>query len=82
MQGKNKALFLLFLFISTFLISAYLYLPNNFQSLDNRVRDFYFNVRGATKASSDIVIIDIDEKSIKELGQWPWERDKFAKNIR
>lgn len=30
------------------------------------------------RASDDIVIVDIDEKSIKDLGQWPWERDKFA----
>ncbi|WP_309498241.1 CHASE2 domain-containing protein, partial [Sulfurovum sp.] len=59
--------------------SAYLFLPTHFQSLDNRVRDFYFKFRGPQKASDDVVIIDIDEKSIKELGQWPWERDKFAK---
>jgi adenylate cyclase len=43
------------------------------------VRDFYFKFRGPQKASEQIVIIDIDEKSIKALGQWPWERDKLAK---
>ena len=64
--------------ISTLLSSAYLFLPSHFQSLDNRIRDFYFNFRGPQKASSDVIIVDIDEKSIKELGQWPWERDKFA----
>ncbi len=53
-------------------------MPSHFQSLDDRVRDFYFNVRGPEKASDDVVIVDIDERSIKELGQWPWERDKFA----
>ena len=25
-----------------------------------------------------IVIVDIDEKSLKEQGQWPWSRDKLA----
>ena len=59
--------------------SAYLYLPDYFQSLDSRVRDFYFKVRGPEKVSDDIVIVDKKKKSIKELGQWPWERDKFAK---
>ncbi|MFA6195876.1 MAG: adenylate/guanylate cyclase domain-containing protein [Sulfurimonas sp.] len=79
MKDKYKVLFFLFVFISLFLISNYLFLPSYFQSLDNRVRDFYFNFRGDEKVSDAIVIIDIDEKSIKELGQWPWERDKVAK---
>ena len=29
--------------------------------------------------TEDIIIIDIDEKSLKELGQWPWSRDKVAR---
>jgi adenylate cyclase len=60
------------------LSSAYLFLPNYFQSLDNRVRDFYFKFRGPEPTSDKIVIVDIDEKSLKALGQWPWERNKVA----
>ena len=78
MKNKLKVLTLLFIILSTMISSAYLFLPNYFQSLDDRVRDFYFNYRGPTKSDDSIVIVDIDEKSIKELGQWPWERDKFA----
>lgn len=78
MKTKYKVLIPLFILISLALSSAYLFLPSHFQSLDNRVRDFYFKFRGHEKASDDIIIIDIDERSIKELGQWPWERDKFA----
>ena len=77
-KNRYKTLILLFIFISVSVSSAYLFLPNYFQSLDNRVRDFYFNFRGPKKVSDDIVIVDIDEKSLKELGQWPWERDKVA----
>lgn len=79
MTAKFKSLITLFLTIFTILTLAYLFLPDYFQSLDSRVRDLYFNFRGAQKASDDIVIVDIDEKSLKELGQWPWERDKLAK---
>ncbi len=39
-----------------------------------------FNVRGETSPQSNsVVIIDIDEKSLKNLGQWPWSRDKLSK---
>ncbi len=78
MRNKNKLLFLIFILISVFVSSIYLLLPNKFHSLDNRLRDFYFSIRGPIETSSNIVIIDIDEKSIKELGQWPWERDKIS----
>lgn len=78
MKDKSKFLLLLFLFISILLSSAYLFLPAQFQSLDSRLRDFYFKVRGAQTVSDKIVIVDIDEKSLKELGQWPWERNKMA----
>jgi adenylate cyclase len=78
MKNKYKFLFLLFILVVSALSVSYLFLPSYFQSLDNRARDFYFKFRGPQKASEDIIIVDIDERSIKELGQWPWERDKFA----
>ncbi len=78
MKYKQIVLIFLFLLVSFGISSAYLFLPEYFQSLDSRVRDFYFKVRGTQSVDERIIIIDIDEKSIKELGQWPWERDKFA----
>jgi len=78
MKSKQQILILLFVLISLFISSAYIFLPNQLQSLDNRIRDFYFYFRGPEQTSENIVIIDIDERSIKELGQWPWERDKVA----
>ena len=79
MQEKRKILIVLFVLLSLLLSISYIYIPNKFQTLDNRIRDFYFLIRGSEKVDNNIVIIDIDEKSIKELGQWPWERNKIAK---
>ena len=31
------------------------------------------------KASSDIVLVKIDEQSLREIGRWPWPRRDFAK---
>ncbi len=78
MRGKSKILVLLFVLISILVSSAYIFIPNQFQSLDSRIRDFYFYFRGPQKTDDSIVIVDIDEKSIQELGQWPWEREKIA----
>ena len=63
MKNRYKILSLLFILVTSILITSYLYLPSYFQSLDNRVRDFYFQFRGDEKASDAIVIVDIDEKA-------------------
>lgn len=48
-------------------------------SFDNRLRDYLFQIRGEIPTSNSVIIVDIDEKSLKSLGQWPWSRDKVAK---
>jgi len=57
----------------------YLYTPQSFFSLDNRLRDFMFVTRGELAKNNRVVIVDIDKKALKEQGQWPWSRDVFAK---
>lgn len=37
-----------------------------------------FVLRGELPKSENVVIVDIDEESLKEYGQWPWGRDVFA----
>jgi adenylate cyclase len=60
------------------------HLAQALQSVDNRATDVMFRVRGPQPTQDQVAIIDIDEKSLasKELGQWPWPRDKFAKLLR
>lgn len=50
-------------------------------SLDHRVRSAFFELRGPEKPSRDVVVIDIDNASLVELGQWPWPRTHLAKAI-
>lgn len=76
---KKFKLHLLFAFVVSLLLSSsYLYLPSYFSTLDDKLRDIYFNYRGKIDTTGQVVIVDIDEKSLKELGQWPWPRNKFS----
>lgn len=61
-----------------FIVLLFLFSPPQLQSLDNSLRDYLFQIRGDVSTSGDIVIVDIDEKSLAELGQWPWERNVVA----
>jgi adenylate cyclase len=79
--SQRFARYILFFVISASLSYGYLFLPATYQNLDDKLRDFLFLARGVTPASNDVVIIDIDEKSLRTLGQWPWERNTIAKMI-
>jgi len=69
----------IFAIILSLLLSwAYLFMPQAFFSIDNRLRDFMFIIRGELPKNNHVVIIDIDEKALKEYGQWPWSRDIVA----
>lgn len=67
-------------FSAVFIISAslsltYSFIPKTLESFDNRLRDYMFVLRGEEPDSGNVVIIDLDDKSLKEIGQWPWSRD-------
>jgi len=46
--------------------------------LDKKIKDEFFLIRGIQKPTGNVIIVDIDEKSLSKLGQWPWERKKIA----
>lgn len=47
------------------------------KTLDLRIRS-----RGNLSSGGETVIVAIDEKSVKELGRWPWPRTTIAKLIK
>lgn len=55
--------------------------PYLLTSLDNRLTDALFRWRGPAKTTESVVIIDIDEKSLKKIGQWPWPRNILAQLV-
>lgn len=50
-------------------------------AFDSRVYDS-LHARLAPMASSQIVVLNIDEQSLTVLGQWPWSRDVHARMVR
>ena len=74
---KSSVAFILALLLSW----AYLFLPQTFFSLNSHLRDFMFSIRGELPQSNRIVIIDIDETSLKVFGQWPWSRSVVSELI-
>ena len=47
--------------------------------LDNIIYDARLRLTMPGKGNPDIVILDIDEKSLGEIGRWPWSRNVMAR---
>src|SRR3989338_1313568 len=55
--------------------------PSFIQGIDEVAGDARFKARGKVAPSDDVIIVAIDEKSVNELGRWPWPRTTMARLI-
>jgi serine/threonine-protein kinase len=51
------------------------------EKMDLTIYDLMMRLRADTAASSEIVIVNIDEDSLESLGRWPWPRAQLAYGI-
>ncbi len=57
------------------------YKPQLLATLDNRLVDLMFAIRGPISSSGEVVIVDIDDASLSRIGQWPWPRKIVAELV-
>ena len=69
------------LLMGILMIFIFLTQEDYYQKTDSILRDYIFKFRGEQPSSGNVVIVDIDEKSLQKYGQWPWPRDIVAKLI-
>jgi len=50
-------------------------------SLDNQSYDLRLSMSLPKNVDKKVVIIDIDEKSLTKIGQWPWDRKTLARIV-
>jgi adenylate cyclase len=80
---KKTILFILIGVIAAFpVVIAYRSSPPFFQHLDNKLKDSRFLLRGPVKPVAKVVVVAIDNKSIMELGRWPWSRSRIAELVK
>ena len=76
----KKKLTILFIIICFIIFNNF---QNNFQKrLSHLNYDFFQKIFEEQSDFNQVVIVDIDEKSLKELGQFPWRRDIHSTIVR
>jgi len=87
MKGMVKKIFrlsplTLSLAITAIIIAAYLFGFTYSEIMELKARDLRFTVRGKIRPGPEVVLAVIDEKSLDEIGRWPWPRARIAEVIR
>ena len=62
------------------LLVVYVYNPSPIQILQLKTFDFLINTL-EDKKSEEIIIVDFGERSVKQFGQWPFDRRDIAKTV-
>jgi adenylate cyclase len=79
---RQKLVILLLTLLITAVCAVLYYLQDPlFASFESRSYDFRYHLRGPLAPNPDIVIVAIDDKSVKELGRFPWTRTRFAEFV-
>jgi len=66
------------IFLLLIQLSVFVFYSSFFRSMDNRIYDSFL-VSSKNLTSSHVpVIVDLDEQSLAEYGQWPWPRYRVA----
>jgi len=68
-------------FISVLVSVAYLIDVPFLDLMELKALDLRFVARGSVRPGDEVVIATIDEKSLDELGRWPWSRTEIARLV-
>lgn len=73
---RKYLMFVLLAAISSGLVFCVEYASLPFvHNVDLKMKDLRLLLRGPVKPPSSVVIVAIDNKSVKEIGRWPWSRE-------
>ncbi len=79
--ARKGRLFFLFtgLGITLAMCLLFVFEPAFFHFLDNKLYDQFVRIKPAERTSNKVVIVDYDDASLAEMGQWPWPRNMIAR---
>ncbi|MDH4227713.1 MAG: adenylate/guanylate cyclase domain-containing protein [Deltaproteobacteria bacterium] len=81
LSHPTAVFFLIGVIVVIFSVVLFAVKPNLLTRIDLQFSDVMFKVRGPVAPPEDVVIVAVDEKSINEVGRWPWNRTKTAELI-
>ena len=77
--GKTRGFIMMGGFcITIFVATLYIYEPSYLNLLELKLYDTLFGQSYSSEQTHSVAIVDIDDQSLEEFGQWPWPRYRVA----
>src|SRR5437773_7614669 len=64
--------------VMALVFALFLRAPSFLATVETKLYDLHFALRGARDPGDQVVIVAADEKSLATLGRWPWPRSVLA----
>ena len=64
--------------IVVLVFALFVWAPAFLTTIETKLYDLHFTLRGARDPGDEVVIVAADEKSLAALGRWPWPRSVLA----
>jgi adenylate cyclase len=80
-KGPQARIYLIAASVVVVVFGLFFWAPEFLKTLETKLYDLHFTLRGARPASDQVVIVAVDEKSLAKVGRWPWPRSTLASLI-
>ena len=64
--------------VAVLVFALFVWAPGFLATIETKLYDLHFVLRGPRSAGDQVVIVAADEKSLAALGRWPWPRSVLA----
>src|SRR5207245_10333601 len=72
----DRRIYLIAAGVVVLVFALYLWAPSFLKTVENKLYDLHFALRGPQYPGNQVAIVAIDETSLAALGRWPWPRSR------
>jgi adenylate cyclase len=78
----DRRIYLIGASVVVLVFALYLWAPGFLKTVEDKLYDLHFVLRGPQYPGNSVAIVAIDEKSLAAFGRWPWPRSVLARVVR
>src|ERR1041384_8336813 len=80
-RATDRRIYLIALAVIVLVSGVYLAAPTFLKTVENKLYDLHFTLRGVRHPGNQVTIVAIDDPSLAALGRWPWPRSLLARLV-
>jgi adenylate cyclase len=81
-SSVDRRIYLIAVGVVVLVFALYLAAPAFLKTVENKLYDLHFTLRGVRDPGPQVAIVAVDENSLAALGRWPWPRSTLAQMVR